>query len=122
MSRERESSSISDAKVGCSGCGCVLTLGLALSLFGIAIGASCSSRIPLTETNITAAGSIGAKEASRKALPGYTRLLLADDRNFINQSDTLTVWLAEGAGEFVVGYQEDSPNGIINIDFAGASR
>ena len=42
-------------------------------------------------------------------LPTYVRERLAGNQNFINQSTTLTVGPAEGAGIFVIGAQEGAP-------------
>ncbi len=60
------------------GCGCasfivVLTLGLLLSLFNTDIGIGISVRVPPTEINATAAGSVGKKENASAVLPGYVR-------------------------------------------------
>ena len=98
---------------GC-GCGCaslfvVLTAGLLLSLFNASIGIGVSARIPLTHSNVTIAGSVGKKEKAAAALPPYVREKLAGNQNFINQSNTLTVWVAEGTAIIVVGHQEGAP-------------
>jgi len=94
------------------GCGCaivVLTLGIALSLFNTDIGAGASVRIPLTQSNITLAGALGAKNKAAEALPEYTRERLGGNQNFINQSQTLTIGPAEAAALFVVGKQGSAP-------------
>ena len=99
---------------GCSG-GCasvvvVLTLGLILSLFSAAIGIGVSVRVPFTSsTNITLAGSVGKKDKAPDALPPYVHGKLASNQNFINGSQTLTIWVAEGTVIFVVGQQEGAP-------------
>src|SRR4026207_1179823 len=103
---------------GRSGCGClsgcgsflfVLVLGGALSLFGAVVGIGVSIGVPLTQSNITAAGSIGTKDKVEGALPNYTRDRLAGNQNFINQSGTLTIGPAGGGGLFLVGKQGGGP-------------
>ncbi len=98
---------------GClSGCGSflfVLILGGALSLFNAAFGLGLSVGIPLTQSNATVAGSIGTKDKVVDALPSYTRGRLGGNQNFINQSTTVTIGPAEGAGLFVIGAQEGAP-------------
>lgn len=84
-------------------------LGGALSLFGVAFGAGLSAGIPFTSSNVTVAGSIGAKDKAAGALPAYVRDRLAGNQNFINNSTTLTVGPAEGAGLLVIGAQEGAP-------------
>jgi hypothetical protein len=87
----------------------VLTAGLVLSLFNADIGIGVSARIPLTDSNVTIAGSVGKKEKAAQALPGYVSESLGGNRNFINQSNTLTIWVAEGTAIIVVGHQEGAP-------------
>jgi hypothetical protein len=101
---------------GCTGCGSgcgsflvVLLLGGALSLFNVAFSLGVSVRIPLTPSNFTAAGSIGAKEMAVKALPNYVQGRLAGNQNFINHSTTLTIGPAEGVGILVIGKQPGAP-------------
>lgn len=98
---------------GClSGCGSfvfVLIVGGALTIFNAAFGLGVSVGIPLTQSNVTVAGSIGMKDKVVDALPGYTRGRLAGNQNFINQSTTVTIGPAEGAGLFVIGAQEGAP-------------
>lgn len=98
---------------GCaSGCGSflfVLVLGGALSLFNAVFGLGVSVGIPFTQSNVTVAGSIGTKDKVVGALPNYTQGRLAGNQNFINQSGTLTIGPAEGAGLFVIGKQEGAP-------------
>lgn len=98
------------------GCGCggggflvVVTVGIVMSLFNADLGVGASVRIPFTESNITLAGSIGAKEKAPDVLPGYTHGRLGGNQNFINNSTTLTIGPAEGAALFVVGKQEGAP-------------
>ena len=99
---------------GRCGCGCasfivVLTLGLVLSLFNAGVGIGVSVRIPLTDSNLTIAGSVGKKEKAADALPSYVRGKLGGNQNFINQSNTLTIWVAEGTAIVVLGRQEGAP-------------
>jgi hypothetical protein len=99
---------------GCSG-GCasvivVLTLGLVLSIFNTAIGIGASVRVPFTSSiNITLAGSVGTRDKAPDALPPYVHGKLGGNQNFINGSQTLTIWVAEGDVIFVVGQQEGAP-------------
>jgi hypothetical protein len=101
------------AGCGClSGCGTfifVFLVGGLLSLFGSVFGLGLSIGIPFTQSNITVAGSIGTKTRISEGLPSYVRERLAGNQNFINQSSTLTVGPAEGAGILVVGGQEGAP-------------
>jgi len=87
----------------------VLTLGLVLSLFNSDIGIGISVRVPLTDANVSAAGSVGKKEHAADVLPPYVRGHLGSNQDFINQSNTLTIWVAEGTALFVVGRQPGSP-------------
>jgi len=87
----------------------VLTLGLVLSLFNAGVGIGVSVRIPLTESNLTIAGSVGKKEKAVDALPTYVHGKLGGNQNFINQSNTLTIWVAEGTAIVVLGRQEGAP-------------
>lgn len=99
---------------GPGGCGCasvivVLTVGLILSLFNADFGIGVSARIPFTTSNLTIAGSVGKKEKAPDALPSYIHGKLADNHNFINGSQTLTIWVAEGTAIIVIGHQEGAP-------------
>jgi hypothetical protein len=99
---------------GTWGCGCasvlvVLTVGLVLSLFNAAIGIGASVRIPFTSSNLTIAGSVGAKQKAPDVLPGYTRGRLGGNQNFINHTSTLTIGPAEGAVLVVLGKQDAAP-------------
>ena len=87
----------------------VLTVGIALSLFNADLGVGVSARIPFTQSNITLAGSIGAKDKAATALPDYTYGRLGGNQNFINNSTTLTIGPAEGAAVFIVGKQGGAP-------------
>lgn len=98
---------------GClSGCGTFVFIFLGgglLSLFGSVFGLGLSIGIPLTQSNVTLAGSIGTKAKITEGLPTYVRGRLAGNENFINQSGTVTVGPAEGAGILVIGAQEGAP-------------
>jgi hypothetical protein len=98
---------------GC-GCGCasvivVLTVGLLLSLFNAAIGIGASIRVPFTDSNLTIAGSVGKKENAADVMPGYVHGKLGSNQDFINHSNTLTIWIAEGATLFLVAHQPGAP-------------
>src|SRR2546421_13083000 len=95
---------------GC-GCGCasvlvVLTLGLLLSLFNAGVGIGVSVRIPLTESNLTVAGSVGKQDKAPDALPGYVHGKLGGNQNFIHQSKTRRIGLAEVTPRFGLGPEE----------------
>jgi len=98
---------------GClSGCGAfvfVFLLGGLLSLFNAVFGLGVSVGIPFTQSNVTAAASIGTKEKAPEALPSYVRDRIAGNQNFINNSTTLTVGPAEGVGLLVIGKQDGAP-------------
>jgi hypothetical protein len=98
----------------------VVTIGIILSLFGAAIGIGASVRIPGTGANVSAAGSVGDKLATVAALPAYVEHLVADNRNVINHSQTLTIGPAEGTEVFVVGQQEGAP--AIDLHFEISHR
>ena len=98
---------------GC-GCGCagfffVLTVGILLSIFNLGIGIGVSVRIPLTSSNVTVAGSVGAKDKAVKAMPDYTEGRLGGNQNFFNNSTTMTIGPAEGAVLVIVGRQDGAP-------------
>ena len=102
---------------GC-GCGCasllvVLTIGLLLALFNSAVSIGVSVRVPFTDSNLTVAGSVGRKDKAVDVLPNYTQGRLASNRNFINQTSTLTIGPAEGTALIVVGNQPGAP--IVDI-------
>jgi len=94
---------------GCAGFFLVLTVGIALSIFNAGIGIGVSVRIPFTASNVTVAGSIGAKDKAVKALPDYTEGRLGGNQNFFNNSTTMTIWPAEGAVVVIVGKQDGAP-------------
>lgn len=88
----------------------VLTAGLILTLFNTAIGIGVSVRVPFTSsTNVTLAGSVGKKEKAPDALPSYVHGKLGTNDDFINGTQTLTIWVAEGTVLFLVGNQEGAP-------------
>lgn len=99
---------------GRGGCGCggflfVLIVGIALSLFNTDIAIGLSIRVPFTQSNLTLAASIGAKEKTEDALPTYTHGRLGGNQNLINHSQTLTIGPAEGATLIVLGKQDGAP-------------
>ncbi len=94
---------------GCAGAVLVLTVGLLLSLFNADIGIGVSVRVPFTNANITVAGSVGKKDRAEEVLPGYVHGRLGGNQNFINQSSTLTIWVAEGTAIVLVGQQQGAP-------------
>ena len=97
---------------GCWGCGgfvFVLIVGGILSIFGVAFSIGASVGIPLTHSNATVAGSIGSKTKAVDVLPSYLHGRVAGDQNFVNNSTTLTIGPAEGAGLIVVGHQDGAP-------------
>ena len=96
------------------GCGCggfflVLTVGIVLSLFNTGVGIGVSVRIPLTSSNLTIAGSIGAKDKAAGSLPSYTEGRLGGNQNFFNNSTTMTIGPAEGATVIIIGKQDGAP-------------
>ena len=103
------------------GCGCasvfvVLTVGLLLSIFNAALGIGVSIRVPFTQSNLTVAGSVGEKDKTVSALPEYVQGRVGKNQNLINQSNTLTIWVAEGAVVVVLGKQDSAP--IIDLHLA----
>jgi hypothetical protein len=88
----------------------VFLLGGALSLFNAVFGLGVSVGVPFSQSNVTFAGSIGAKSKILDGLPGYARERLGGNQNFINQSTTLTVGPAEGASLFIIGAQPGAPS------------
>jgi hypothetical protein len=115
MEQRRYERSWSRTGRGGCGCGCasvivVLTAGLLLTLFNAAVGIGVSVRVPFTSSvNLTIAGSVGKKEKAPEALPPYVHGKLGGNQNFINQSNTLTIWVAEGTAIIVLGQQEGAP-------------
>ena len=87
----------------------VLTVGILLSLFNAGVGVGVSVRVPFTQSNVTLAGSIGAKDKAVGALPVYTEGRLGGNQNFFNNSTTMTIGPAEGTALVIVGKQDDAP-------------
>lgn len=103
------------------GCGCasvilVLTAGLLLSLFNLAVGIGASVRVPFTDANLTVAGSVGKKERAADVMPGYVHGKLGSNQDFINHSNMLTIWVAEGATLVLVGHQPSAPVVDLHIE------
>ncbi len=94
---------------GCGGFFFVLIVGVLLSLFNANIGIGASVRVPFTSSNLTVAGSIGAKDKAAGALPDYTDGRLAGNQNFFNNSTTMTIGPAEGAALIILGRQGGAP-------------
>ena len=94
---------------GCGGFFLVLTVGIILSLFNAGVGIGVSVRIPLTSSNVTIAGAIGAKDKAVRSLPDYTEGRLGGNQNFFNNSTTMTIGPAEGATVFIIGKQDGAP-------------
>jgi len=103
------------------GCGCaslivVLTAGLLLSLFNLAIGIGASVRVPFTDANLTVAGSVGKKDRAADVMPGYVHGKLGSNQDFINHSNMLTIWVAEGATLVLAGHQPGAPVVDLHIE------
>ena len=105
------------------GCGCggglfflVLTVGILFSLFNLVAGIGFSVRIPLTQSNFTVAGSLGAKSKAIGALPDYVQGRVAGNQNFFNNSTTMTIGPAEGAGVVIIGKQDGAPPIDLHLD------
>lgn len=95
----------------------MLTIGLILALLGGALGITASVHIPATHSNLTLAGSIGKKELTRAVLAPYARKTFGQNNSFINHSNSLTIWLAEGRQQIVVGKQPGAPLAGIEVDW-----
>ncbi len=105
---------------GC-GCGCagfflVLTVGILLSLFNTGVGIGVSVRIPFTSSNLTVAGSVGAKSKAIQALPSYTDGKLGGNQNFFNNSTTMTIGPAEGTALVIIGQQTGAPAADLHLE------
>lgn len=87
----------------------MLTVGIVLSLFNAGVGAGVSLRIPFTQSNLTVAGAIGAKDKAVGSLPAYTEGRLGGNQNFFNNSTTMTIGPAEGAALVIIGKQDGAP-------------
>jgi hypothetical protein len=94
---------------GCGGFLFVLIVGLFLTVFNVAVSAGLSVRVPFTESNFTVAGTIGPKDKAVSALPDYTEGRLGGNQNFFNNSTTMTIGPAEGAGLIILGKQDGAP-------------
>lgn len=94
----------------------VLTVGLVLTAFGISIGGGASARVPFTEVNISAGGSLGKKEAVQQVLPNYLQNRVASNNDLFNQTTTLTIWIAEGIAMIVLGNQPEAPIIDLNLN------
>ena len=87
----------------------MLTVGIVLSLFNTGVGVGASVRVPFTESNLTIAASIGAKDKAVASLPAYTEGRLGGNQNFFNNSTTMTIGPAEGAALVILGKQDGAP-------------
>ena len=94
----------------------MLTVGILLSLFNVGIGIGASVRIPLTESNLTIAGVVGAKGKAVAAFPSYTDGRLGGNQNLFNNSTTMTIGPAEGAALVIIGKQDDAPAIDLHLD------
>jgi len=94
---------------GCSGFFFVLIVGLILALFNVGVSAGISVRIPLTDSNLTVAGSVGQKDKALKALPDYDEGRVGGNQNLFNNSTTMTIGPAEGIGFIIIGRQDGAP-------------
>ena len=95
--------------VGCSSFFFVLIVGVILALFNVAVSIGVSVQIPLTQSHVTIAGSIGKKDKAVGALPDYLEGRVGGNQNFFNNSTTMTIGPAEGIGIFVIGGQDGAP-------------
>ncbi|HUY73359.1 MAG TPA: hypothetical protein VMW11_02490 [Candidatus Dormibacteraeota bacterium] len=94
---------------GCGGFFFVLIVGVLFSLFNVVAGVGVSVRVPFTQSNITVAGSVGAKDKALNALPDYVQGRLGKNQNFFNNSTTMTIGPAEGTALVVIGNQGGAP-------------
>jgi hypothetical protein len=108
-SRTRNRGCSSGCGAGCGGFFFVLIVGVLLSIFHIVVGVGVSVRVPLTQSNVTVAGSVGQKDKVLGALPDYVQGRLGRNQNFFNNSTTMTIGPAEGAGLIVIGQQGGAP-------------
>jgi len=95
--------------LGCGGFFFVLIVGILLSLFNANVGLGASVRVPFTSSNLTVAGSIGAKDKAAGALPDYTAGRLGGNQNLFNNSTTMTIGPAEGTALVILGRQGGAP-------------
>lgn len=94
----------------------VLVIGIALAIFNLAVGIGVSVRVPFTSSNLSLAGSIGAKAKVVQALPNYTQDRVAGNQNLINYSETMTVGPAQGVGLIIIGHQGGAP--VVDLHLA----
>lgn len=94
----------------------VLIVGIALSIFNLSVGVGVSVRVPFTTSNVTVAGSLGAKAKTKEALPNYTQGRVAGNQNLFNYTETMTVGPAQGAGLIVIGHQGQAP--VVDLHLA----
>src|SRR5437879_13191933 len=82
------------------GCGggffLVLTVGIVMALFNLAVSIGISVRVPFTSDNFTVAASIGEKDKAVAALQSYTEGRLGGNQHVFNNSKSLPVVSAEG--------------------------
>ena len=94
----------------------VLTVGIVMALFNVAISVGISIRVPFTTSNFTIAAAIGQKDKAVAALPEYDAGRLGGNQNFFNNSTTMTIWQAEGAAEVILGRQDGAPVFDLHLD------
>ena len=94
----------------------VLTVGIILSLFSVVLGIGVSVRIPFTTSNVTIAGSLGAKNKAVGALPAYTQGRVAGNQNLFNNTTTTTIGPAEGIAVAIIGAQDGAPPVDLHIE------
>ena len=94
---------------GCASFFFVLTVGIVLSLFNVALSIGVSVRVPFTESNLTVAGSVGEKDKAVGVLPEYAHGRVGGNQNFFNNSITTTIWRAEGITLVILGKQDGAP-------------
>jgi hypothetical protein len=82
-----------------------------------ALGVSLTARVPGTHSNITIDGSIGKKALTKAALPGYVQRTFGGNTNLVNYSASLTIWIAEGRQQIVLGRQPGAPFAGVSIDW-----
>lgn len=93
----------------------MLTVGLILALIGAALGITVTAHIPATHANVTLGGSIGKKELTKSVLPPYAQRTFGENTNFVNSSNSLTIWLAQGRQQFVIGNQPGAPRLSLDV-------
>jgi hypothetical protein len=94
-----------------------LVFGLILAFIGLNIGIAFTLRLPATNISLSGGVSLGKKEVVTEVLPSYLRDRIADNKNFINQTHTVTIWVAEGIGICIVGEQPEAPNIDLAFNF-----